>query len=182
MIEADEMTDEELECMRWMLRQIEVNRPGRGFQPLTCVELFALPACPKSVLEISENSYRHGLEDGFDFAIELIRRLSAAGFSRPHEIANILTNFSNRLTAYRHESDGHIHMLHGAKRPLFTHESWPDIRKRILRRDKACVRCGDVVGMEVDHIREVQHGGIPSDENLRVLCKACHATKFKWDV
>jgi 5-methylcytosine-specific restriction endonuclease McrA len=59
-------------------------------------------------------------------------------------------------------------------------ENWSEIRERIIRRDKQCTRCGDVLKLEVDHIVEVQHGGLPVDENLRTLCAVCHKGKKIW--
>jgi len=37
-----------------------------------------------------------------------------------------------------------------------------------------CVNCGSAEDLEIDHIKEVQHGGTDEKSNLRVLCKPCH--------
>jgi len=70
-------------------------------------------------------------------------------------------------------------------------EDWAHVRRLALRRDAGtCQNCGlkAAVGldmdergntvMEVDHIVEIQDGGDEFDlDNLRTLCKPCHATK-----
>jgi len=54
---------------------------------------------------------------------------------------------------------------------------WPRMRQFILRRDKRkCQVCG-LQGKEVDHIIEVQDGGLSVAENLRTLCHSCHVKK-----
>ena len=65
-------------------------------------------------------------------------------------------------------------------------QDWKVTRARVIRRDGGkCVNCGtpyvpadDTTKLEVDHIREIQDGGIEFDlTNLRTLCHACHSTK-----
>ena len=54
---------------------------------------------------------------------------------------------------------------------------WPRIRRKVLRRDKyRCQICGNR-GNEVDHIIEIQDGGLSVMENLRTLCHNCHKRK-----
>lgn len=56
---------------------------------------------------------------------------------------------------------------------------WSAIRRFILRRDKyRCQVCRNH-GREVDHIIEVQDGGMSVPENLRCLCHRCHVAKTK---
>lgn len=53
------------------------------------------------------------------------------------------------------------------------------IRRKILDRDPLCVECvkrGRVsLAVEVDHINPVSAGGGDDDDNLRGLCRECHA-------
>lgn len=51
---------------------------------------------------------------------------------------------------------------------------WPRRRQRILRRDPMCVLCHDWQSTDVDHIVP---GADHSDENLRGVCRDCHARK-----
>ena len=142
---------------------------------------------PQVVSDDFEHFFRSGVETGFDFAIDCIDKLyREKGFARPSEIRNILTEWSNNFWVWRskfRDGDEHEHVW-GPDEPLrtlnFDHESWASIRARILRRDRECKRCGDVLQLEVDHIIEVQHGGLPTDDNLRALCKVCHKTKAIW--
>lgn len=61
---------------------------------------------------------------------------------------------------------------------------WRYIRRQVRRRDRyTCVLCGrghktGFYGtLEVDHIVEVQDGGLSTMENLRTLCWICHKAK-----
>ncbi len=57
-------------------------------------------------------------------------------------------------------------------------DSWLTVRKRVFERDgHACVQCGNVDGLECDHIREVRRGGRPEMDNLRTLCGSCHRSR-----
>lgn len=60
------------------------------------------------------------------------------------------------------------------------------VRNRVLERDShSCVRCGvsQVLSqaLHVDHIRKVSEGGSDEMENLRVLCRTCHALRHSSD-
>ena len=61
--------------------------------------------------------------------------------------------------------------------------NWTSIREHVLRRDNyRCIVCGATKKEEelhVDHFLALSNGGDNSDENLRVLCKICHAFKTK---
>lgn len=48
------------------------------------------------------------------------------------------------------------------------------LRRYILTRDKACVRCGSTFKLEIDHIQPFSMGGKTTKENLRVLCRSCN--------
>lgn len=140
---------------------------------------------PQSVKDEYEHFFRAGVEAGFDFAIECIEKLHREkGFSRPSEIRNILLEWSNGFMKWRHGFRGGDDRDWASGEQLktlrFDHESWASIRARVLRRDRECQRCGDVLQLEVDHIIDVQYGGLPTDDNLRALCKVCHKTKAIW--
>lgn len=53
------------------------------------------------------------------------------------------------------------------------------IRRKILDRDPLCVECvkrGRVsLAVEVDHIEPLHKGGTDDHDNLRGLCRQCHA-------
>ncbi|MAF44951.1 MAG: hypothetical protein CL407_03360 [Acidimicrobiaceae bacterium] len=54
--------------------------------------------------------------------------------------------------------------------------------RRAINRDGSatCELCGSMYPsrfIEVDHRRDLQHGGKDTPENVRPLCKACHFTK-----
>lgn len=50
------------------------------------------------------------------------------------------------------------------------------LRLRVLGAG-ACVRCGSISNLEIDHIRPIAHGGDSSIENLQVLCRPCNRAK-----
>lgn len=59
---------------------------------------------------------------------------------------------------------------------------WDRIRQRVIRRANGlcemCIRDGRVTeGREVDHIRPIKDGGTDDDDNLQLLCVACHERK-----
>lgn len=51
-------------------------------------------------------------------------------------------------------------------------------RQRILARDgNSCTSCGSIENLEIDHIRPWHRRGFTFDENLRTLCRRCHAVE-----
>lgn len=48
-----------------------------------------------------------------------------------------------------------------------------EIRRRIWNRDRWCVICGSC-GYDVHHIVYRSHGGTNAENNLVLLCRACH--------
>lgn len=50
-------------------------------------------------------------------------------------------------------------------------------RKFVLQRDNACVWCGSLDRLEVDHIVRYIDGGGNDADNLRALCHDCHASR-----
>ena len=57
---------------------------------------------------------------------------------------------------------------------------WPVLVKQILRRDPWCMLRGtgcERLSVEVDHIVAVSDGGTNDPENLRGVCKRCHARR-----
>jgi 5-methylcytosine-specific restriction protein A len=58
--------------------------------------------------------------------------------------------------------------------------NWPQLVQQILRRDPWCMLRGtgcERLSVEVDHIRSVAEGGTNSPENLRGVCRRCHARR-----
>ena len=59
-----------------------------------------------------------------------------------------------------------------------TRKITPATRRRVLERDgHACVWCKATEWLHLDHIKRYADGGSSHDENLRVLCATCHATR-----
>ncbi|WP_372340415.1 HNH endonuclease [Parvularcula sp. IMCC14364] len=59
---------------------------------------------------------------------------------------------------------------------------WKALRQKVLRRDGfACVQCGAVRRLEVDHIMRVRtHPDLAWEmDNLQTLCGSCHAIKTR---
>jgi len=50
-------------------------------------------------------------------------------------------------------------------------------RRRVIERDKACLRCGAGAPFEVDHIIRYIDGGSNLLDNLQTLCEPCHKSK-----
>ena len=52
---------------------------------------------------------------------------------------------------------------------------WPQLQAAILERDAhTCQQCGDTA-VQVDHITPRSDGGSNTPNNLRALCRRCHA-------
>lgn len=81
---------------------------------------------------------------------------------------------------------GHHRLRHAAIRKFrpdrIKGSRWKKIRERILERDGfACVLCGAIELLEIDHIKPLAEGGTHHDDNLRVLCLSCNRRKsYKW--
>ena len=55
---------------------------------------------------------------------------------------------------------------------------WAAIRRRVLRAsDGVCYLCGRDGACEVDHIVPRSRGGSDHPDNLRAICRSCHARK-----
>jgi len=50
------------------------------------------------------------------------------------------------------------------------------LRARVLHKQPFCVQCGQRAS-EVDHVIPRRAGGSDNLENLRALCRRCHASK-----
>lgn len=55
----------------------------------------------------------------------------------------------------------------------------PEIRQKVIDRDKCCVLCGETEGLEVHHIKYRSEGGTDDMNNLVTLCKRCHAIQHE---
>ncbi len=54
----------------------------------------------------------------------------------------------------------------------------PKMREHVMQRDGfACVYCGAVNGLEVDHVVPLSRGGANTMQNIVVACRSCNATK-----
>jgi 5-methylcytosine-specific restriction endonuclease McrA len=52
---------------------------------------------------------------------------------------------------------------------------WRALRERKLRLNPVCEMCGQAPAIEVDHIKQLVHGGPRfAWRNLRALCSPCH--------
>lgn len=60
---------------------------------------------------------------------------------------------------------------------------WMRIRSRVMLKAKwCCASCGSIaVKGEVDHIIPLAKGGTDDDDNLQLLCLACHEKKTRAD-
>jgi hypothetical protein len=127
-----------------------------------------------------EANYRRGYRDGVRAASDAIADLYRSGFGRPSEIENILDHWhDNDLTEWAR--DGWISGFRLA--PGLKCDTWSRIRRRIIARDgKRCVWCSSVESLQVDHIKPVSEGGLPTADNLRTLCCECHKNKKRLEL
>lgn len=64
---------------------------------------------------------------------------------------------------------------------------WQKVRERIMARDcglcQECKRNGRIThGKEIDHIIPIDKNGTDDDDNLQLLCHACHVAKTNRDM
>lgn len=53
-----------------------------------------------------------------------------------------------------------------------------DVRVAVFARDgAACVKCGNLENLALDHVLPFSKGGPDTIENLRVLCRSCNSRK-----
>lgn len=67
-------------------------------------------------------------------------------------------------------------------RPVLRTKRWKALRHVILERDGwACVQCGAIKRLEVDHIKPVRHAPDRAFDpaNLQTLCASCHTRKTR---
>lgn len=50
-------------------------------------------------------------------------------------------------------------------------------RRRLMARDKCCLRCGTTENLSMDHVVPVAKGGKHSISNAQVLCRSCNSWK-----
>jgi hypothetical protein len=165
----------------WQMADWQKKRSAPGkLVSYSCADLDRMPATPLPINGEREKAYRRGFRDGAYYATECIDALAGrGGFARPQEISNIIADWAINVLGpwiLRAISDVEAQMPNARYgHPRFNHESWGDIRARILRRDNGrCVQCDDVIRLEVHHRTPVQQGGLPADDNLETLCCGCH--------
>jgi hypothetical protein len=159
------------EWARWMERYNQERRDTEGvFHSVPFSHL--PPVGPWWYREDMEDAYRRGVLDGVDAAEDWMLDLHRNGYVRPKEIVWLIER--HRLGKLRHAQMGK-QFWWDENIPAVKQESWAAVRRRILSRDgNKCVWCGSIKDLQVDHIRPVAIGGLPDDDNLRVLCRTCH--------
>jgi 5-methylcytosine-specific restriction endonuclease McrA len=63
-----------------------------------------------------------------------------------------------------------------ARRKISTGWEWGQLRTTVHARDRACVRCGSTLGLQVHHRVALVDGGSNQLDNLELLCGDCHAS------
>lgn len=50
----------------------------------------------------------------------------------------------------------------------------PKVRKAVLERDKKCIICGAIYGLQIAHYISRARGGLGIPQNLAAMCVKCH--------
>ena len=54
-------------------------------------------------------------------------------------------------------------------------------RAALLKKyNHCCAWCGDVHGLQIDHVQTQSTGGGDNFDNLQILCASCNCTKRQW--
>lgn len=110
----------------------------------------------------------HAYYLGFLFATEQMAKLIEKGYQRPQEIYNIMRDFMNGDLLKWSNKNTDVPMND------IVIDTWKDVKKIVHdREDGLCFFCGDK-GVDVHHIQQVQHSGLPDVDNLILLCDDCH--------
>ena len=121
-----------------------------------------------------ELAYRRGYSQGYAAAVEDFGTLIKAGYTRFKEVRNFLGNHLQVIYSQwrvRHALREACEYLP----PTMKVEPWQSLRRKVLERDGyRCVHCGSSDDPQVDHIEQIQHGGVAREVNLRVLCGPCN--------
>ena len=59
--------------------------------------------------------------------------------------------------------------------PDVSEQDWRRLRKDVVERDGACVRCGDTDRLHAHHVTPRSRGGLSVLENLIALCQSCNS-------
>lgn len=59
--------------------------------------------------------------------------------------------------------------------------SWSRLAKQLKAITPYCKQCGNIVGLEADHIVPLHRGGTNAISNIQILCQQCHANKTSQD-
>jgi hypothetical protein len=124
----------------------------------------------------SDADYRRGYSHGYQDAMRDMRDvMHRRGYTRPREAWNILARFYDLVILPWRSSD----LKRQIDPPrMVLPDSWLTVRKRVFERDAhACIQCGNVDGLECDHLLEVRRGGRSEMDNLRTLCGSCHRAR-----
>lgn len=130
------------------------------------------------VRDVSEESYRRGYQQAFEQAAHHVQTLKNGGTVRVQEVANLLlAHAMGPLVDWRGEAMGDNPPF--VKPPRLEFESWWLLKRKVYQRDgRQCKICGAQSGpFEIDHIKPVAEGGLPTLENLRVSCRTCNRSR-----
>jgi len=125
----------------------------------------------------SEAAYRRGFCHGAQAAADNALDLYRAGYTRQTEVYNIINEWIFvDLYTWRRRQDNEPKNDYLA--PGLRIRDWKEIRKEVIARDGAvCSHCGALNEIQVDHIEPVKNGGLPTLDNLRVLCRKCNLAR-----
>lgn len=131
----------------------------------------------KEVPALKEAAYRLGYSQGYLAARHDVLGLARNGFARLTEVSNILLDHAlGAVMAWRNALD--MRNSDCQPPPKLNKPDWVLLRHQTFARDgRACTACGSTRYLEIDHIKGVAEGGLPTLDNLRVLCRTCNRAR-----
>ena len=130
---------------------------------------------PEPSYEEAEFKYREGYRDGMYEAVRLMVEFKRAGYQRTSDIANII---GDHVMGDVRQWMRRGHTLNHERPPILAVNAWPELREQVFARDgRVCCLCSATEDLSIDHIEPVKDGGLPTLNNLRVLCRSCNSER-----
>lgn len=134
----------------------------------------------EAAISAIEDAYRGGYMRGYFAAVDDVEALKENGISRLSEAYNVMADHAAKpIVQWRYDEDA-VAVGQSDPAPKLDVPNWYELRRQVFARDgRRCSapRCRATRELEIDHVKSVAEGGLPTLDNLRVLCKTCNRAR-----